>query len=63
MTPTSEPNVTFHIRVRNDELGGPNLFEWKDVSSQEIFGGKRFVLFALPGGFTPAALHAFVEAG
>ncbi len=54
MTPTSVPNVTFHIRVRNDALGGPNPFEWKDISSQEIFGGKRVVLFALPGAFTPA---------
>lgn len=54
MTPTHVPDVIFRTRVRNDALGGPNPFEWKDVSSAEIFGGKRVVLFALPGAFTPA---------
>jgi thioredoxin-dependent peroxiredoxin len=54
MTPTDVPDVTFNIRVRNDALGGPNPFEWKSVTSSEVFGGKRVVLFALPGAFTPA---------
>jgi thioredoxin-dependent peroxiredoxin len=54
MTPSSVPDVTFHTRVRNDALGGPNPFEWKDVASNDIFRGKRVVLFALPGAFTPA---------
>jgi peroxiredoxin len=53
MTPSSVPNVTFHTRVRNEALGGPNPYEWKDVSSADIFRGKRVVLFALPGAFTP----------
>lgn len=47
------PTVTFKTRVRNDALGGPNPFEWKDLSSDEIFKGKKVVLFALPGAFTP----------
>lgn len=47
------PSVTFKTRVRNDALGGPNPFEWKDLSSDEIFKGKKVVLFALPGAFTP----------
>ena len=54
MTPTKVPDVTFHIRVRNDALGGPNPFEWKSVTSRDVFGAKRIVLFALPGAFTPA---------
>ncbi len=49
----SVPNVTFKTRVRNDAIEGPNPFEWKDLSSDEIFKGKRVVLFALPGAFTP----------
>lgn len=51
--PKHVPNVIFKTRVRNDALGGPNPFEWKDLSSDEIFKGKRVVLFALPGAFTP----------
>ena len=47
------PNVIFKTRVRNDALGGPNPFEWKDVSTDDIFKGKKVVLFSLPGAFTP----------
>ena len=50
---TQVPAVTFKTRVRNEALGGPNPFEWKDLTSEEIFRGKRVVLFALPGAFTP----------
>ncbi|WP_062111481.1 peroxiredoxin [Aureimonas sp. AU40] len=54
MQPDRVPDVTFHTRVRNDALGGPNPFEWKDLTTAEVFGGKRIVLFAVPGAFTPA---------
>jgi thioredoxin-dependent peroxiredoxin len=47
------PNVTFKTRIRNDALEGDNPFEWKDLTSDEIFKGKRVVLFSLPGAFTP----------
>ena len=47
------PSVVFKTRVRNEALGGPNPFEWKDLSSEEIFKGKNVVLFSLPGAFTP----------
>ncbi len=47
------PDATFKTRVRNDALGGPNPFEWKDLTSADVFAGKRVVLFALPGAFTP----------
>lgn len=47
------PNVVFKTRVRNEALGGPNPFEWKDLSTDEVFKGKNVVLFSLPGAFTP----------
>lgn len=47
------PSVTFKTRVRNDALGGPNPFEWKDLNSDDIFKGKNVVVFSLPGAFTP----------
>ncbi len=50
---TKVPSATFQTRVRNDDLGGPNPFEWRQLTSDDIFKGKRVVLFSLPGAFTP----------
>lgn len=47
------PNVTFKTRVRDDSVGGPNPFRWQDLTSRKIFAGRRIVIFALPGAFTP----------
>ncbi|MBS3071185.1 peroxiredoxin [Candidatus Pacearchaeota archaeon] len=47
------PSVIFKTRVRDESLGGENPFRWQDVHSDEIFKGKRVVVFALPGAFTP----------
>ena len=38
------PAVTFHTRQDG---------EWVDVTTKELFEGKRVVVFALPGAFTP----------
>ena len=50
---TQVPSVTFKTRVRDESVGGSNPFRWQDVTSDEIFKGKRVVVFALPGAFTP----------
>ena len=50
---TTVPAATFQTRVRNDALVGPYPFDWQAVSSDDIFKGKRVVLFSLPGAFTP----------
>ena len=50
---TRVPQATFKTRVRNDALEGDNPFEWKDLTSDDVFGSKRVVLFYLPGAFTP----------
>ncbi len=53
MINSTVPDVTFKTRVRNEALSGDNPFEWKDLTSSEIFDGQNVVLFALPGAFTP----------
>lgn len=47
------PSVTFHTRVRDDSIEGPNPFRWEDKTTEDYFAGKRVVLFSLPGAFTP----------
>ena len=47
------PAVTFRTRVRDESVGGSNPFRWEDVNSYEYFGGKRVIVFSLPGAFTP----------
>ena len=68
------PSVVFKTRVRDESVEGENPFRWQDVSSDDIFSGRRVVVFSLPGAFTPtcssthlpgfeAAYDAFKEAG
>jgi glutaredoxin-like protein len=45
------PQVSFHTR-RNHE--------WVDVTSDEIFKGKKVVVFSLPGAFTPTCSSTHV---
>lgn len=45
------PDVTFRTREGA---------QWKDVTTKELFGGKKVVVFALPGAFTPTCSSAHV---
>jgi peroxiredoxin len=47
------PDVIFKTRVRDASIGGENPFRWQDVSSDDIFKGKKIVVLALPGAYTP----------
>ncbi|MEM6503265.1 MAG: peroxiredoxin [Cyanobacteria bacterium P01_C01_bin.89] len=47
------PNVVFKTRIRDESVEGPNPYRWEDKSTQDIFAGKKVVVFSLPGAFTP----------
>ena len=47
------PDVVFKTRVRDESVEGPNPFRWEDKTTQDLFGGKKVVVFSLPGAFTP----------
>jgi peroxiredoxin len=47
------PSTVFKTRVRDAGVDGPNPFRWQDLPSDEIFRGRRVVVFSLPGAFTP----------
>ncbi len=49
----SLPAVTFKTRVRDESIEGQNPYRWEDKTTDDYFRGKRVVLFALPGAFTP----------
>jgi peroxiredoxin len=35
------PTVDIQARVRNDALGGENPFEWRTVSTDQLFKGEK----------------------
>ena len=49
----SVPQVVFKTRVRDESIGGDNPFVWKDVSTDDIFKGRKVAVLSLPGAFTP----------
>ena len=47
------PEIVFKTRVRDESIGGDNPFRWQDLSTNDVFKGKKVVVFALPGAYTP----------
>jgi glutaredoxin-like protein len=45
------PHVTFRIRKDN---------QWVDITTDELFAGKKVIVFALPGAFTPTCSSTHV---
>ena len=51
--PEYVPDVVFKTRVRDESIGGENPFRWEEVSTDDIFKGRKVIVVALPGAFTP----------
>ena len=47
------PVVIFKTRIRDESIDGDNPFRWEEVSSTNLFAGRRTIVFSLPGAFTP----------
>lgn len=47
------PSVIFKTRVHDESVPGPNPYRWQDLTTDDIFRGKKVVVFSLPGAFTP----------
>ena len=52
------PSVNFKLRITNEFENDDICFmdgenPWTDVTSDEMFGDKRVLIFSLPGAFTP----------
>jgi len=45
------PNVTFRSRKDN---------QWVDITTDELFAGKKVIVFSLPGAFTPTCSSTHV---
>jgi len=52
-TLTTVPQVVFKTRVRDESVAGDNPYRWEDKTTQDLFAGKKVVVFSLPGAFTP----------
>jgi len=53
MAPTIIPDVTFDLRLPEEDLGRENPFRWEPTDTAELFGGRRVVVFASPGAIHP----------
>jgi peroxiredoxin len=49
----SVPSVVFKTRVRDESVPGSNPYRWEDQTTEQLFAGKKVVVFSLPGAFTP----------
>ncbi len=47
------PEVVFKVREGDGPVCGDNTGHWVDLTSSEVFGGKKVIVFSLPGAYTP----------
>lgn len=47
------PKIIFVTREGDTPMCGDKTGHWKKLSTDDVFSGKRIVVFALPGAYTP----------
>lgn len=52
------PDAVFVTREGDAPTCGDKSGVWKRVPARELFGGKRIIVFAIPGAFTPTCTSA-----
>ena len=52
------PDVVFHMRERDESIGGDNPFKWVRNTTNDLFADKKVVIFGLPGAFTPTCSNS-----
>lgn len=50
--PDLVPSVVFPVRAQNHNLHN-KPYQWKNITTFELFSGKKVLVFSLPGAFTP----------
>jgi peroxiredoxin len=47
------PEVVLKTRVGDGPVCGGSDGHWQDIATKELFSGKKVIVFALPGAYTP----------
>jgi peroxiredoxin len=47
------PSMVFRVRVKLEDAESDCQYGFKSISTEDLFKGKRIILFSIPGAFSP----------